>query len=390
MKQVYLDYCATAPVREQVIETMLPYFSNIFANASSLHTLGQKARKAVEDARISIANVIGADPEEVYFTSGGTEDDNLAIKGIAYTYLEKGKHIITSSIEHPAVLNCCRYLEDEGYEVTYVPVGRHGLISPESIRDALTPQTILVSIMLANNEVGTIQPIKEIGKITKERGIPLHTDAVQAVGKIPIKIDKLNVDLLSISGHKIYGPKGVGALYIRKGLPITPLMHGGHHEMDFRAGTENVAGIVGLAKAFELANKEREDFTHRMKYLRDILENGIKEKIEDVYLNGHPEKRLPNILNISFRGVEGKSLLFALDAKGIAVSTGSACSSGTLDPSHVLVAMGVPYELAQGSIRFSFGHLNNEHDVRYVLEVLSEVVKQLRKMSPLYKIKETI
>lgn len=385
LKRVYLDYSATTPVREEVLEAMLPYFSNIFGNPSSIHMYGQKARKGVEDARMRVAKIIDADPKEVYFTSGGTEADNFAVKGLAYAQRSKGNHIVVSSIEHHAVLKCCRYLEKEGYQVTYLPVDGHGLIDPESAKDALRAETILVSIMLANNEVGTIQPIAEIGKITRERGVPLHTDAVQAVGKIPVKVDDLNVDLLSISGHKIYGPKGIGALYVRRGIHITPLIHGGHHEMKRRAGTENVAEIVGLVKAMELAEGEREDFACKMKGLRDTLENGIDEKIEDVQLNGHPQARLPNISNMSFKFIEGESLLLALDMRGIAASTGSACTSGTLEPSHVLTAMGVAPEIAQGSLRFSLGRFTDEHDIDFVLEVLPEVVDKLRQMSPLYE-----
>lgn len=384
MKQVYLDNSATTPVRKEVVDAMLPYFSDIFGNASSIHSFGQKAKRALESARRIVADAIGAHAEEILFTSGGTEDDNLAINGIAHAYREKGKHIITSSIEHHAILKCCDYLGKEGYYVTYLAVDKYGLVNPESVKRNIRKDTILVSIMFANNEVGTIQPIKEIGKITKEKGIPFHTDAVQAVGKIPINVDDLNVDVLSISGHKIFGPKGIGALYLRKGIKITPMMLGGHHEMNHRAGTENVPGIVGLAKAIELANRELGDTAQKMISLRDMLENGIKEKIDHVTVNGHPEKRLPNILNMSFQAVSGEALLLALDTKGIAVSTGSACTSGTLDPSHVLTAMGVSPHLAEGSLRFSFGRINNERDVRYVLEVLPEVVSKLRLLSPVY------
>jgi len=384
MKQVYLDHGATTPIREEVTEALLPYFSDAFGNASSIHTFGQRARKAMEDARRRVAHIMGAGPEEIIFTSGGTESDNLAIKGIAYASQGKGKHIVTSSIEHPAVLNCCQQLEREGYEVTYLPVDKFGLVNPDSVSDALKPETVLVSMMLANNEVGTIQPIKEIGEITKTRSIPFHTDAIQAVGKIPIIVDDLNVDLLSISGHKIYGPKGVGVLYTRKGTPIVPLMHGGSHEMGYRPGTENVADIVGLAKAMELADQEREDFSRRMNNLRSMLEKGIQEKIEEVQFNGHPEKRLPNMSNVSFKFIDGESLLLSLDMEGIAVSTGSACSSESEDSSHVLLAMGTAPDVARGSLRFSLGRLNDADDISYVLDVLPKAVATLRERSPLY------
>ncbi len=385
MKSVYLDHSATPPIREEVLEAMVPYFSDAFGNASSIHTPGQRARQALENARKGVASIISADSREVIFTSGGTESDNLAIKGIAYAKQGKGKHIVTTSIEHPAVLNCCHYLEEEGYEVTFLPVDEQGLVDPDSVKEALKPETMLVSVMLANNEVGTIQPIKEIGEITRARGIPFHTDAVQAVGKIPVRVDDLNVDLLSISGHKIYGPKGVGALYVREGTPIVPLTHGGHHEMGYRPGTENVAAMVGLAKAMDLAEQEREDFFMEMNKLRLMLKKGITEKVEDVQFNGHPEKGLPNILNVSFKFIEGESLLLSLDTKGIAVSTGSACSSGSPESSHVLTAMGPSPEEAMGNLRISLGRLNDEDDITYVLEVLPDVVSKLREISPIYQ-----
>jgi cysteine desulfurase len=384
MKAVYLDHSATTPIREEVMGVMLPYFAELFGNASSIHSLGQRSRKDLEEARSRLAHILGAHPKEVIFTSGGTESDNLAIKGVAYANREKGNHIVTSSIEHSAVLTCCQYLEKQGFEVTYLPVDRHGLVGPDSVREALKPETVLVSVMLANSEVGTLQPIKEIGTITKEKGIPFHTDAVQAVGKVPIRADDLNVDLLSLSGHKIYGPKGIGALYFRRGVSIVPLIYGGHHELGYRPGTENVAAIVGLAKAMELAEEEREDFSKRMYMLRTMLERGISVNIEDVQFNGHPEKRLPNILNASFKYVDGESLLLSLDMSGIAVSTGSACSAGSDEASHVLTAMGIPPDVARGSLRFSLGRLNDEADMSYVLGILSEVVAKLREVSPLY------
>lgn len=384
MRQVYLDHSATTPMREEVVEAMLPYFSDAFGNASSIHTVGQKARRDLEDARNSFASLIGAHSKEVIFTSGGTESDNLAIKGIAYAKKGKGRHIITSSIEHSAVLNCCHYLEQEGFEVTYLPVDKHALVDADSVRDAIRSDTILVSIMLANSEVGSIQPIKEIGAITKEKGIPFHTDAVQAVGKVPISVDDLKVDLLSVSGHKIYGPKGVGALYATQGTSIVPLAYGGHHEMGYRPGTENVAGIVGLAKAMELAEQERGDFSQSMNMLRSMLEKGISERIEEVQFNGHPKKRLPNISNASFKFIDGESLLLSLDMSGIAVSTGSACASGSEEVSHVLTAMGIAPDVARGSLRFSLGRLNDEDDIAYVLEALPDLVSRLREASPVY------
>lgn len=380
MNQVYLDHSATTPVREQVLEAMLPYFSNDFGNASSIHAFGRRARKDVEEARRRVAGLMGAEAREVIFTSGGTESNNLAIKGAVLG--KQGKHIVTSSIEHAAVLNCCQYLEQEGFEVTSLPVDRDGLLDPEAVKGALRPETVLVSVMLANNEVGTIQPLKEIGRITGERGIPLHTDAVQALGKIPMRVNDLHVDLLSVSGHKTYGPKGVGALYVRKGIPITPLFHGGRHEMGFRPGTENVAAIIGLAKAMELAEEERDRIFSSTGRLRDLLEKGIRERIDDVQINGHPEKRLPNISNISFRNVEGETLQLALDMQGIAVSTGSACSSGSAETSHVLTAMGVSQDMAQGSLRFSLGRLTDEEGIAYVIDVLPDVVAKLRENPP--------
>lgn len=384
MRIVYMDHSATTPIREEVMDAMQPYFAELFGNASSIHSLGQRARKDVEEARSHIASILGAHPAEVIFTSGGTESDNLAISGVAHASRGSGRHIVTSSVEHSAVLNCCRHLEGQGFEVTYLPVDRHGIVDPDSVREALKPETVLVSIMLANSEVGTLQPIKKIGTITKEKGIPLHTDAVQAVGKVPISVDDLHVDLLSISGHKIYGPKGVGALYLRRGISMGPIMYGGHHELGYRPGTENVAAIVGLSKAMALAEEEREVFSKKIYTLRTLLERGISVNIEDVQFNGHPEKRLPNILNASFKYVDGESLLLSLDISGIAVSTGSACSADSDEASHVLTAMGIAPDVARGSLRFSLGRLNTEEDVSYVLEVLPEAVARLREASPLY------
>lgn len=379
MKSINLDHSATTPVRKEVGEAMAPFFADVFGNPSSLHSAGQGARRAIEASRKKVAGILGVKADEIIFTSGGTESDNLAIKGVADAARSKGRHIITSAIEHSAVLNCCRHLEQRGYEVTYLPVDERAVVDPEAVAAAIRPDTVLISIMLANNEVGTIQPIGDIGKQIEKENIPLHTDAVQAAGKIPLLPDALNVDLLSISGHKIYGPKGVGLLYIRQGTPIGPMMHGGGHEMGFRPGTENVAGIVGLARALELAEAEREAFCRKISRLRQLLKKGVAETIADVRINEHPEQHLPNILNISFGSVDGESLLLILDGKGIWVSTGAACASGSSDLSHVLKAMKVPERLARGSIRFSLGRQNTEADIRQVLGTLQHVVSVLRK-----------
>lgn len=385
MKRVYLDHNATTPTHPEVVKAILPYYKEVFGNASSVHQFGQQARKAIDEAREKIANFIGASPKEIVFTSGGTEANNFALKGVVYANERKGKHIITSSMEHHAVLNPCKYLEKKGFKVTYLPVDKYGLVDPEEVRRAITEETILISIIHANNEVGTIEPVTEIGKIAKEIGIYFHTDAVQTVGKIPVNVNELNIDLLSLSGHKIYGPKGIGVLYIRKGTRIQPLIQGGHHELNRRAGTENVPAIVGLGKAIEIAKATMEKESMRLTNLRNKLCSGIGEKIDYVRLNGHPGKRLPNTLNMSFEFVEGESMILNLDLKGIAVSTGSACTSGSLEPSHVLKAMGVDAAVAQGSIRFSLGKDNTEEDIDYVLEVLPEIVSRLRAMSPLFK-----
>jgi len=390
MKRVYLDHNATTPTHPEVVKAILPYYKEVFGNASSVHQFGQQARKAIDEAREKIANFIGASPEEIVFTSGGTEANNLALKGVAYANERKGKHIITSSMEHHAVLNPCKYLEKKGFKVTYLPVDKYGLVDPEKVRRAVTKETILISIIHANNEVGTIEPVAEIGKIAKEIGIYFYTDAVQTVGKIPVNVNELNIDLLSLSGHKIYGPKGIGVLYIRKGTRIQPLIQGGHHELNRRAGTENVPAIVGLGKAIEIAKATMEKESMRLTNLRNKLCSGIGEKIDYVRLNGHPGRRLPNTLNMSFEFVEGESMILSLDLEGIAVSTGSACTSGSLEPSHVLKAMRVDPAVAQGSIRFSLGKDNTEEDIDYVLEVLPEIVTRLRAMSPLYKRKSRV
>ncbi len=386
MRKVYLDNNATTRMREEVLEAMLPYYKDIYGNASSVHEFGRVARRGIDDAREKVARLLGAaSPEEIIFTSGGTEADNFAVKGVAHALKSKGNHIITSSIEHQAVLNTCKFLEKEGYEVTYLKVDKDGVVDLDELKGSITDKTILITIMYANNEVGTIEPVAEIAKIAKEKGVYFHTDTVQAVGKVPFEIKDLNIDLLSMSGHKIYGPKGIGALYIRKGTRITQLMHGGHHEMGKRAGTENVAGIVGLGRAAQLAKSEITEESKKLTELRDYLYKGIVSKIELVRLNGHPTKRLPNTLNVGFKFLEGESIILNLDMEGVAVSTGSACTSGSLEPSHVLTAMGIDPAETQGSVRFSLGKDNTKEDMDYVLEVLPPIIKRLREMSPLYE-----
>jgi len=385
MKRVYLDHSATTPVRPEVVEAMLPYFGEQFGNASSVHGFGQRARQALDEARQTLAECIGASPQEIVFTSGGTESDNLAIKGVVAASGRQDALVITSSIEHHAVLNCCAALEKQGFEVTRLPVDRHGLVAPADLEAALAEagsRAVLVTIMMANNEVGTIEPIGELAAVARRAGVPFHTDAVQAVGKVPVDVEALGVDLLTVSAHKFYGPKGVGALYVRAGTRIEPIQHGGHHEGGRRAGTENVAGIVGMARALELACAELDAESARLRALRDRLQDGITQKVPDVLLNGHPEARLPHLLNLSFRNVEGESVLLSLDAVGIAVSTGSACTSGTLEPSHVLTAMGIRPELAHGSLRMSLGRINTAEDIDYVLEKLPPIIRRLRQMSP--------
>ncbi len=384
MRKVYMDHAATTPVREEVLEAMLPYFDGTFGNASSIHTFGQEARRAVDAARETVASCIGVDPTEIYFTSGGTEANNMAIKGVAQAYEKKGKHIITSKIEHPAVLNCFQELEGTGFSASYLPVDEAGLIDPASLQKTITTDTILVSVMLANNETGTVQPVAELASVAGRNGTVFHTDAVQALGKMPVDVNELDVDLLTISAHKVYGPKGVGALFIRKGTRVAPLLHGGHHERNRRAGTENVPGIVGLAKSVELACRELATEPARLATLRDRLEQGIMERIDLVQTNGSVTNRLPNLLSIRFESVEGEPLLIGLDMQGVAVSTGSACTSGSLQPSHVLRAMGVPPAKAQQSVRFSLGRTNTEQDVDYVLEALPKLVERLRRISPFY------
>ncbi|MFH1790555.1 MAG: cysteine desulfurase NifS [Candidatus Omnitrophota bacterium] len=386
MQRIYLDNNATTSPDPLVLEEMMPYYKEYFGNASSVHEFGRKARMACDLARETVRKCLGAGHlSEIIFTSGGTESDNFAIKGIARARKDKGNHIITSSIEHSAVLNTCKFLEQEGFDVTYLPVDKYGLVDPGTLKEAITDKTILVTIMTANNEVGTIEPIGEIAAVVKSRGIVFHTDAVQAVGKIPVNVDNLGADLLSVSGHKFHGPKGVGALYIRKGIKIIPCQHGGHQEKGRRAGTENVAGIVGLGKAIGLACDNLEKDSAKMLALRERLLKGINDNIKHVVLNGHPEKRLPNTLNVSFKYLEGESILLNLDMEGIAASTGSACTSGSLEPSHVLTGMRVDAVDAQGSIRFSLGRDNTEEDIDYTVRALPPIIDKLREMSPLYE-----
>ena len=383
MVRIYMDHGATTRPDPEVVNAMLPFFNEFFGNASSLHTFGQEAAQALISSRKTGADFLGAEPEEIIFTSGGTESDNLALKGIAYLKKNKGKHIITSVIEHPAILNTCKYLGDIGYRITYVPVDDQGLVDPADVEDAVTDDTILISIMHANNEIGTIQPIKEISAIAHEHGVLVHTDAVQSVGKMPVNVDDLGVDMLSISAHKIYGPKGVGALYVRKGTRLQGLSQGGSHEMKKRAGTENIPGIVGMAKTVELAEQGLEGDTKYLENLRDTMIRKILDSIPESHLNGHPTKRLCNNVHVRFSYVEGESLLMMLDMKGVAVSTGSACSSKSLEPSHVLAALGIIPEEIHGNLRITLGRENTIDEVDYVIEKLIDIVKKLRAMSPI-------
>lgn len=388
MKRIYLDHAATTPVRPEVIEAMLPYFKEKLGNPSTLYFYGREARDAIHAGREKVASVINADPSEIVFTSGGTESDNFAISGVAWANQEKGNHIITTSMEHHAVLNICKFLEKRGLEVTYLPVDNQGLVNPEDVKKAIRKETILISIMHANNEIGAIEPIEEIGKIAKEEGIYFHTDGVQTFGHIPVDVTKLNLDLFSVSAHKLYGPKGVGALYIRKGVKIAPFLYGGDQENKRRASTENVHGIVGFGKAAELAKDEMEEEIKRLIPLRDKLIKGILENIEYTRLNGHPQKRLPGNVNVSVEFAEGESILLQLDMMGVCASSGSACTSSILEPSHVLIAMGIPPEVAHGSLRLTLGRDNITEDIDYLLEVLPGIIERLRVMSPLYLQKE--
>jgi len=385
MKKVYLDYAATAPCDPEVIKAMEPYFFDKFGNASSIHAYGQEAKAAIEDAREKVASFLGAKPDEIVFTSGGTESDNFAIEGVAYALQKKGNHIITTAIEHHAISEPCKFLEKRGFNITTVGVDRYGLVSPEEIEKAVTDKTILISVMHANNEIGTIQPISEIGKIARDKGIYFHTDAVQTVGHVPVNVDELNVSLLSLSAHKFYGPKGMGALYIRKGTRIERFLHGGDQEKNRRASTHNTPGIVGLGKAIELCSNKMGEEAKFQGSLRDKLIKEIPDKIPEVYLNGHPAKRLPNNVNFSIKYIEGESILLSLDMLGIAASTGSACTSSSLEPSHVLLALGLSHEIAHGSLRITLGRWTKEEDINYLLEHLPKIVEKLRAMSPLYE-----
>jgi len=382
-RTVYMDHAATTPVRPEVVEAMLPYFSERFGNPSSLYALAREAKEAVEEARGRVAAAIGGRPEEVFFTSGGTESDNWAVKGVAAALRKRGDHIITSAIEHHAVLHPCEVLEKQGYRVTYLPVDEFGRVNPGAVEDAVTDRTILVSVMAANNEIGTVQPVAEIGRIAHDHGVLFHTDAVQAIGAFPVDVDAMGADLLALSAHKFGGPKGIGALYIRRGTRIESLVHGGGQERGRRAGTENVPGIVGLGRAIELATADIEGHNRRIAAMRDRLVRGVLGSIPDTRLNGHPKERLPNNANFSFRYVEGESILLLLDAHGICASTGSACSSASLEPSHVLLAIGLPHEEAHGSLRLTLGDANTGEDIDHVLSVLPEVIGRLRQISPL-------
>lgn len=382
-KLIYVDHSATTYIKKEVLEEMLPYFTEKFGNASSPYKLGGMSKVAVENARKKVANAINATAEEIYFTAGGSEADNLIIRGIANANKQKGNHIITTKIEHLAVLNTCNDLESQGFEVTYLNVDENGLVSPEDLRTAIKDNTILVSIMLANNEIGTIQNIAELAKITKFKGVYLHTDAVQAIGSIPVDVNTLGVDALSMAAHKFYGPKGVGAAYIRKGIKFNSYITGGHQEKNKRAGTENVPGIVGMGKAIELATSNLEEYANKLMVLRDHTIERILNEIPYVKLNGDKASRLPGNVNISFKGIEGESLLLMLDMKNIQASSGSACTSGSLDPSHVLLAIGLKHEIAHGSLRISYGECNTMEDADYIVDNLKEIVKRLRKISPL-------
>jgi cysteine desulfurase len=364
---------------------MIPYFTEHFGNPSSLYGIARHSKKAIDTARMQTAKALGADPDEIYFTSGGSESDNWAIKGVALANRKRGNHIITTQIEHHAVLHTCQYLEKEGFKITYLPVDRYGLVDPGDLEKAITDKTILISVMYANNEIGTTEPVAELGAVARKHKVYFHTDAVQAIGNIPIDVRSQNIDLLSLSAHKFYGPKGIGALYIKKGVRIDNLIHGGGQERKRRAGTENIAGIVGLGKAIELATADIPGHNARIKAMRDRLIRGVLDKIPNSLLNGHPEKRLPGNFNVSFEFIEGESMLLLLDDEGVCASTGSACTSGSLEPSHVLLATGLPVEISHGSLRLTLGDANTEADVDFLLEVLPRIVKKLRDMSPLYK-----
>ena len=377
---IYFDNAATTKPRKEVIDKMLPFITENYGNPSSIYKIARENKTAVDEARDNLAKAINAKANEIYFTAGGSESDNWALKGVADSCSDKGRHIITTAIEHHAILHTCEFLESKGFEVTYLPVDEYGIISIEDLKNAIRDDTILISVMFANNEIGSVQPIKEIGSIAREKGIVFHTDAVQALGHVPIDVEEMNIDLLSASGHKLYGPKGIGMLYIRKGIKIKPLIHGGAQERNRRAGTENVPGIVGFGEAVKLEQESK-----RLAALRDKLIDGILSSIPHSRLNGHPQKRLPGNVNISFEFIEGESMLLLLDMKGICASSGSACTSGSLDPSHVLLAIGLPHEKAHGSLRLTLGHFNTEEEVDVILKELPPIVSRLREMSPLYE-----
>jgi cysteine desulfurase len=384
MRRVYMDHTAGMPVDKRVLEAMLPYFTQNYGNPSSIHSFGNEARRAIDEARSKVAELIGAEKkEEIVFTSGGTESNNLAIKGVAYRNKDKGKHIITSSIEHMSVINTCKHLSKQGFKVTYLPVDKYGIIDIEALKKEITDETILVSIMYANGEIGTIEPIKEIGEIVHGKGAFFHVDAVAAAGQIPINVQDEGIDLLSLSSNDMYGPRGIGALYIKTGTRILPIIHGGGQERGLRSGTENLPGIVGMGKAAEITKNEMQTEGERLSKLRDEFIQGILDKIPDSYLNGHPTKRLPNNVNVRFSYIEGESLILSLDMEGIACSSGSACTSKTLEPSHVLLAIGLAHEEAHGSLLFTLGKQNTREDIKYVLGLLPRVVRRLRAISPL-------
>jgi cysteine desulfurase len=385
-KHIYLDYSATTYIKPQVFDEMLPYLNTYYGNPSSIYSMSRVTEKAIDKARERVAKALNADKSEIFFTGGGSEADNWALKGVAFANKQRGNHIITTKIEHHAILHACEFLEKNGFEVTYLPVDAEGFVDPEAVRRAITDKTLLVSVMLANNEIGTIEPIQEIGKICHEKNVLFHTDAVQAVGHIPIDVKEMNIDLLSMAGHKFYGPKGVGVLYIRKVVKIDNLVHGGGQERGRRAGTENIPGIVGLGKAIELATEEMQEENKRLTALRDKLIRGLSSRIPHSRVNGPlNEKRMPGNVNMCFRFIEGESMLLLLDNKGISASSGSACTSGSLDPSHVLLAIGLPHEIAHGSLRLTLGSDTTEADIDYVIEVLPGIVQRLRDMSPLWK-----
>lgn len=385
MKIRYFDHAATTAVKKEVLKEMLPYFNLNYGNPSSIYSIGRQAKKALEEAREKVAKAINCQTKEIYFTACGSESDNLAIKGVARANKNRGNHIITTKIEHPAVLNTCRALEKEGFEVTYLDVNEEGVINLEQLEKSIKDTTILISVMFANNEIGTIQPIKEIGEIAKKYNVIFHTDAVQAIGNVRIDVKDMNIDMLSMSAHKFYGPKGVGALYVKMGINFNKIQDGGHQERNKRAGTENLAGIVGIGKAIELAYKDFDAYNDKLTKLRDYYFEQVEKKIPHIKINGSRTSRLPGNANISFRFIEGESLLLNLDMKGICASSGSACTSGSLDPSHVLLAIGLPHEIAHGSLRTTFGDDNSKEDVDYLVDSLVEIIERLRNMSPSYQ-----